>query len=64
MVLLKKPDSTESLIIYSFLEKETKFSYEFNGRCEGVAPEYVQILGLISICDVNSLIIIDVSNEE
>lgn len=64
MVLLKKPDSTESLIIYSYLDKEIKFTYDFIGRCEGVAPGYVQMLGLISFCDTNSLILIDVSNQE
>jgi len=64
MILLRKPDLTEVLIIYSFLDGETKFSYEFNGRCEGVLPQYVQTLYLISLCDTNFLVIVDVSNEE
>ena len=64
MILLRKPDLTEVLIIYSFLDGETNFTYEFNARCEGVMPQYVQTLRLISMCDINSLVIIDVSNED
>jgi len=41
MILLRKLDLTEVLIFYSFLDGEMKLTYEFNGRCEWVTPQYV-----------------------